>query len=101
MARLDMNLRHNLPQDEALRRIKELLTDVQRRYADKVSNVREDWNGYVGSFSFSVSGFSTEGQLFVEPNQVRLTGKLPLGAGLFRGKIEKIIRDQANELLRP
>ena len=99
MAELDMSLRHNLQQDEALRRIKGLLSDVQRRFANKARNVHERWNGYVGDFSFSVFGLSTKGQLFVEPTQVRLTGKLPPGAGRYKGKVETIIREQAEALL--
>lgn len=99
MARLDMSFRHDLPQDEALRRIKGLLSDIQRRFNDKVSNVYERWNGYVGEFSFSVSGFSTRGQLVVEPTQVRLTGKIPALARPFRGKIESVICEEAIALL--
>ena len=101
MPRIDMTFRHDLPQEEALRRIKRLLTDVQARFADKVSDVRERWNGSVGKFSFSVMGFSTNGELVVGPSTVLLTGKLPPLATFFRGKIESVILEQATALLRP
>lgn len=99
MPKLNMSVPHRLPQDEALNRIKRLLGQVKQQYADKISDLREDWEDNIGTFSFSAMGFSVLGTLNVTPSAVELTGNLPFAAGLFKGKIEQTIRERAAELL--
>jgi hypothetical protein len=99
MAALNMNIRHNLPQEEALARIKTLLNQVKNQYSDKITDLKEDWNGNVGNFSFSAMGFSVSGILTVKPSEVELSGTLPFAATFFRGKIESLIRERAETLL--
>lgn len=99
MARLNMTVSHHLEQDEAVRRIKTLLNEVQNQYADKVSDLREEWNGNTGTFSFSAMGFSVSGTLTVNPSEVELSGILPFAAAFFKGKIESTIRERAETLL--
>lgn len=99
MARLDMAVSHRLTQDEAVARIKTLLGEVKKQFADKISDLREDWNGNNGKFSFSAMGFSVSGNLVVKPDKVELTGNLPFAASFFKGKIESTIRERAKTLL--
>jgi hypothetical protein len=99
MAKLNMSIPHHLSQDEALNRIKRLLGQVKQQYADRVTDLRESWEGNVGTFSFSAMGFSVSGTLNVTPSDVELNGNLPFAAGLFKGKIEQTIRERAEELL--
>jgi hypothetical protein len=99
MPTLSMTVPHSLAQDEALTRIKTLLDDVKTRHADKITDLREDWNGYIGTFAFSAMGFHVSGTLTVKPSQVEITGNLPFAATLFKSRIETAIRERAEELL--
>lgn len=99
MARLSMVVPHRLTQDEAVKRIKMLLDEVKNQFADKISDLREEWHGNTGKFSFSAMGFSVSGTLAVKPSEVELSGSLPFAAAFFRGRIESTIRERAEVLL--
>jgi len=94
-----MTVPHQLPEDEALRRIQGLLSEVKSQFANKVSDLSENWDGGCGKFSFKVKGYAVSGTLSVQPTRVRLIAELPWQAALFRGTIETRIREKANELL--
>ena len=99
MPKLNMTIPHQLSQDEALKRIQSLFGDIKNQFADRVSNLREEWKEYTGTFSFSVMGFSVSGTMSVNPSEVELSGKLPLAATLLKGKIESTIKERAKTLL--
>ncbi|MFA6432791.1 MAG: polyhydroxyalkanoic acid system family protein [Candidatus Paceibacterota bacterium] len=94
-----MSVPHSLPQGEALLRIKKLLGEVKTQFADKISDLQEQWTGNTGTFSFSAMGFSISGNLTVGQDQVKLDGKLPFAAMFFKGKIEQTVRERAESLL--
>ncbi len=98
MPKLDMTIPHHLSQDEALKRIKGLLGEVKTGFAAKISDLREEWNGNSGKFSFSAMGFSVSGTLIVKSSEMELSGNLPFAATFFKGKIESTIRERAEEL---
>lgn len=99
MPKLNMVVPHRLSQDEALKRIKTLLEGVKTQFADKISDLHEQWNGNIGTFSFSAVGFSVSGTLIVKASEIELSGNLPFAATFFRGKIEATIRGRAETLL--
>lgn len=99
MPKLNISVQHRLAQEEALNRIKGLLGQVKNQFADKITDLRENWNGNTGTFSFSAMGFSVSGTLTVKPSEVELNGNLPFAASFFRGKIESTIRERASTLL--
>lgn len=99
MPKLNMVIEHNLSRGEALNRIKSLLQDLKREHSDKISNLKEEWNGFSGKFSFKAKGFSVSGTITVKISQVELVANLPFAAMFFKGKIEEIIRERATELL--
>jgi hypothetical protein len=99
MAKFNMAVPHKLSQDEALRRIKALLGEVKMQFSDKISDLREEWDGNTGKFSFSAMGFSVSGTLTVNPSGVELSGNLPFAAALFKRKIQSTIRERAETLL--
>ncbi|MCX6813160.1 MAG: polyhydroxyalkanoic acid system family protein [Candidatus Azambacteria bacterium] len=99
MAKLNMAVSHRLTQDEAVTRVKTLLGEVKNQFADKISDLREEWNGNTGKFSFSAMGFSVSGTLTVKSSEVELSGTLPFAASFFKGKIESTIRERAQALL--
>ena len=94
-----MNIPHSLTQEEALNRIQQLLSNVQQRFAGQLKDVKQDWAGNEGSFSFSVMNMPVSGKLTVNSNDVALDGKLPLAASLFQGKIKEIIMEEGKKVL--
>ncbi|SRR2546421_13044253 len=99
MASLEMTIPHRLSQDEALKRIKNLLSETKRAHADMISNLQENWNGYTGQFSFTAKGFDISGNLIVQPSSIEISSKIPFAVSLFKGTITKLIREKADELL--
>jgi len=96
-----INYQHNLTQEEAYRRINNLLTDLQKQYADKISNPRTIWNPEHTrmDYNMEIMGFSTKGEVTLRNGQVSLEGKLPFMARMFSGKIEEMVRKQLDDLL--
>ena len=90
---------HNLPQQEALSRIKNSLAKLKHEQKDKVSGIKEDWQNETCIFQFTALGFTVSGILSVRPSSIELTAKVPFAVFLFRNKINKIIKEKAIELL--
>jgi hypothetical protein len=99
MPKLNMNIPHQLTQDEALKRIQSHFGEMKNDFGDKISNLQEEWKEYTGTFSFSFMGFSVSGTMSVNPSEVKLSGSLPLAATLLKGKLESTIRERAKTLL--
>ncbi len=99
MPKLHMTVSHNLTQDEAVKRVKNLLKDVKAQFADKIRDLHEEWDGNVGKFHFAVVGFPVSGTLHVKTSQLEISGNLPFAAMLFKDKIESTIKDHAEMLL--
>jgi hypothetical protein len=99
MPSLKLTFPHQLGQEEAVARLKNLLTRVQEKYQAQVSDLHQAWNGNTLSFSFSTYGFKVAGDVIVQPMEVQLDGQIPIAAMMFKGKIESAIREQmAKEL---
>jgi hypothetical protein len=91
---------HNLPFDVAKFKIDQLLNDLQKKYAELISNPQKQWQLNTMNFSFNIMGMPIKGYVQVNELECTLTGNLPLAAQLFRNKIEKIIKEQMQETLR-
>jgi hypothetical protein len=100
MPSLQMTIPHTLPQAEALKRIKTLLTDTAREHSDKIQNLTENWTGNEGTFSFKAMGYDISGTLTVTPATVELNGTIPFAVSLFKGKITSLINEKADALLK-
>ena len=99
MPSLEMSIPHKLTQEEAQRRIQELLPKMKSDFAGQVKDLREEWNGNTGKFSFTAMGFSVSGTLTVNESSVDLDGDLPFAASFFKGKIKSVIEEKAQEIL--
>ena len=98
MSQLYIPIQHQLTKDEALKRVKRLLTQTKKEHGDKIDNLKETWKGNVGTFSFTAQGFIISGTIRVSEDSVELEGKLPFAFGFFKRKIEKVIKDTAKDL---
>ena len=99
MASLNMTIPFSISREEALKRIKNLLTETKKEHGDTIDNLKEQWNGNVGTFSFTAKGYDIAGTLTVEPTTIELNGKIPFAVSLFKGAITKAINEKAGELL--
>ena len=92
---------HNLANEEVYRRLKGLLSDLQRQYAGQISDVESEWNKDHTQMRFraSIMRFETTGNVYLMDKQVILEGSLPFMAKMFSGKIEKMIRTRLEALL--
>jgi hypothetical protein len=99
MPSLDLSIPHQLSQEEALRRIKNLLSDAKRDHGDMIDKLEETWDDNTGHFSFSAKGYDVSGSLEVLPNSIELTSKVPFAVSLFKGMITSMITQKAKELL--
>ena len=99
MPSIEMSVPHQLSQPEAVQRIQSLLQNIKTQHSDKISNLKEEWNGNTGSFGFTAMGFNVSGLLTINESSVDLNGNLPFAATFFQGKIKSIIREQAEKVL--
>ncbi len=99
MPRITMATEHALGSDEAVRRLKEKFSFARDTYGSQVSDLREEWDGHILSFGFKSMGMKVEGTVTVEDSQAKLDAKIPLAAMIFRGAIEKQIREELGDLL--
>jgi Putative polyhydroxyalkanoic acid system protein (PHA_gran_rgn) len=99
MSNLNITVPHQLSQDEALRRIRQYIEQAKMQYSDKITGFQEDWNGHVGAFKVSASGFSGSGNIIVNPSEVSIQSSLPLLAMAFKGRIEAFVQETLMRLL--
>lgn len=99
MPNISISVPHRLSQQEAATRIKNLIEKVRGQFDDRASNVEESWQGYTGTYSFEVMGFAVSGKLQVGASDVTMESKFPFAALPFKGKIEKTVRENLEELL--
>lgn len=99
MPKLDMVISHSLSQDEAVKRIKNLLSDVKTQFADRITGLHEEWNGNMAKLDFTVMSFPISGTLTVRTSQAQMSWDLPFAAMLFKGKIEATVKERLKTLL--
>lgn len=99
MPRIHVSVSHQLTQTGALERIKKAITAAKRQNPDKVQELNENWEGYLGNFSGKAMGHSVAATVAVNSREVTVDGKLPLLAAPFKGKIETAIQDMLRRLL--
>lgn len=100
MANLNMTVPHQLPEEEALKRIKSLFTKLRDEQKGTIDDVQESWDGNTGKFSFTAKGFDLSGSIKVNPDGIDIDADLPFAVSLFKGTIKQVINDKASELLK-
>ncbi|WP_336516409.1 polyhydroxyalkanoic acid system family protein [Pollutibacter soli] len=100
MSTLNVKIPHELSKEEALERIKNMLSGLKEQQKDKINNLKENWDGSKGSFSFSVMGFDLAGDVNVSDKDVEINSKLPFAVSFFKSTIEEMIAKEAQKLLR-
>jgi Putative polyhydroxyalkanoic acid system protein (PHA_gran_rgn) len=99
MAKINAAFPYQISQDEALSRIKSAIDNAKTQYGSMVTNFRENWNGYVGTFSGSAQGHSVSGTITVDPGVVNVELEVPAIAILAKGKIVGELRNRLGPIL--
>jgi hypothetical protein len=99
MPKSTVTIDHSLGKDEALNRLKGMLTQVKQNYGSQVSDLEENWTDNGGNFSFKAMGMKISGDLLVSDNRVDIDAEFPWAAKPFQGTIETTIRERAERLL--
>ena len=90
---------HSLGQEEATKRLKGFIDQVQQQFEDQISAVDGVWTDHVLNFSLSTNGITIKGALSVEADKARVEGQLPLLATPFKGMIERSIAGELSQAL--
>ena len=100
MSALNLNIPHDLSQEEALARIKNLLSNLKEEQKDIISEVQENWQGNKCDFSFKAKGFNLSGNMIVNNADVQINSQLPFALSFFKGVISDVISKKAKSLLQ-
>jgi hypothetical protein len=99
MAKLSVSVPHSVGQEEAVRRLQERSNLAANAYKGQVRDLKQEWQGNVLSYRFSVLGAAISGTVAVEPSEVRVIAEVPFTAMMFRGVIEKQLREELTRAL--
>ncbi len=100
MPKSTVTVQHQLGKEEALGRIKGILSQAKSQYGDSISDLQENWTDDGGTFSLRARGFRISGELDVSDTDVSITGDYPFAVMPFKGAIETTLRERAERLLQ-
>ena len=99
MPGFNIEVPHQLSQEDAAERLKGFLDKIRERYQSQVKDLEESWDGNTLNYSFKTYGFKIQGEVKVEPESVTMQGDIPLAAVAFKGKITQSIKDELEKIL--
>jgi putative polyhydroxyalkanoate system protein len=99
MSRFSTEVPHQLGKEQAAARIKAYIEQVRTQYQDQVSRMDGQWESHTLTFSVTTYGMTVDGTLDVCEDLIRVDGKLPLAAMMFKAKITESLRDAMEKAL--
>ena|SRR5581483_6660131 len=96
---MHIELPHNTNKQAAVERIKQALVQARPQLAGQAKIDKEEWNNSMLTFAFTTQGKQVTGTLRVTDQDYIIDAKLPLMWRIFEGKIEKMIKEQAQGML--
>jgi hypothetical protein len=99
MPAVTVSVPHSLGTEEAVRRINASIEAAKAKHGDKLGNFDGQWTDATYRCSFSAMGVKVQGTVAVEPAAVNVRADVPLMAMMFKGMIEKAVRDEFAKLL--
>ena len=99
MPKFGVRVPHTLTKDEARSRLEHFAGAIEKKYADKVSDLKQSWEGDTLKFHFKSYGIALDGGITVTDQELNLAGDLPFAAMMFKGKIESEIRESLERIV--
>lgn len=92
---------YNIEKEKVYNRIDNLLSSLQEKYKEDMSNPQKRWNSNKDKMEFNmlIKGYEISGIITLQDNKVIIEGKLPFIAKMFSGKIENAVKSQLETLL--
>jgi hypothetical protein len=99
MPKMHLSVLHALGEEEAKRRVVNLIAESRSKFGAHISDLIETWNGSVDNFSFRAMGFAVAGKLEVQSSQLSIDIDFPFVALPFKGRVETELLSHARQLL--
>ncbi len=96
---MKVEFKHDLPEERALTCAENIFKNLAVKYEDEFSNLEQEIDGNIISFSFRARGMSISGNITVLENEVVIESRLPFAARMFQGLIENKIKENGDEML--
>ncbi|EAQ81450.1 polyhydroxyalkanoic acid system family protein [Blastopirellula marina] len=90
---------HPLGQEAAIEKVQYVLEKMRGRFEGQVKDMQQTWEGNIMVFSFRTMGVDIKGTMDVLEELVIVKGSLPFAAMLFKGRIEKSIREELEKIV--
>lgn len=97
---MHIEIPHRTTQSAAAARVKKALVDARPHLQGQATITKEEWNNSMLTFAFTTQGKEVTGTLRVTDEQFVIDAKLPLLWRMFEGKIETMIKEQAQGMLQ-
>ena len=99
MPKMSVTVPHQLGQAEAAKRLGGFMEEVQKKYADQLKIVEQNFGETGGTFAFKTMGMTISGRIEVRESEVLVECDLPFAAMMFKGRIEKEMRESLVKVL--
>lgn len=99
MPKVSISIPHVLGQEEATRRLQERFHSVKSQFGGQITDLEEQWEANGLRFGFRVMGQKISGLVASEASEVQVAADLPMAALMFKGTIERQIRDELTKML--
>jgi putative polyhydroxyalkanoate system protein len=99
MSSLTVSIPHQLPTEEAKKRVEQLIVNLQQDYGGMFGKLEKRWEGDTLAFSVSAMGVSLAGHVYVEPQTVRLDIPLPFPLAALAGGLKEQLEHEGRKLL--
>lgn len=97
---ISMTFPHDFGVPEAKRRISERFDLLKREYVDKIGHAEMGWVGDVAHLKARALGQEASATIEVQPANIRVEIQLPWLLAAMAGKIEGLLKKNADETLR-
>lgn len=99
MPAFNTEVSHNLGQEAAVEKLKNLVDRVHEKYKDQVSSMTGEWSENVLNFAMTTYGFTISGVVTVKEEVAQLEGQIPFAAIAFKGKIQQSFAHEIEKAL--
>ncbi len=96
---MEVKVDHQFTQEVALAKMRHFFEQMKQEHGDKVTDLKEEWNGNSGDYQCKFSGMQLSGHIDVNEHDVTLEGKIPFFAMPFKSVIESTIRTAVTNAL--
>jgi hypothetical protein len=99
MPKISVTVPHQLGQAKAAQRLGGFMNEIKKKYADQIKIVEESFGETSGTFAFKTMGLTIGGNVAIGESDVKVDCDLPFAAMIFKGKIEKEMRESLVKIL--